>query len=88
MDMVILSVGMEPSSGTKEVAKIFGLKQNKYSFIETTGGPMNTVATSVPGVFAVGACTGPADLEDTISMAGAGVMKAIIAIRQLEPTGA
>ncbi len=82
MDIVILSVGMEPSSGTKQMAKIFGLKQNKYNFIETTGGPMNTVATNVPGVFAVGASTGPADLEDTVSTAGAAVMKSIMALRQ------
>jgi heterodisulfide reductase subunit A len=82
MDMVILSVGMEPSSGTKDMARIFGLNQNKYGFIETTGGPMNTVATNVPGVFAAGACTGPADLEDTISSAGSAAMKAIAAVRK------
>ncbi|HEY4492018.1 MAG TPA: FAD-dependent oxidoreductase [Acidobacteriota bacterium] len=82
MDIVILSVGMEPSDGTKEVAKIFGVKQNKYGFIETIGGALNTVSTTVPGVFAAGACTGPADLEDTISSAGAAVMKAIAAVRK------
>ncbi|MEE9371889.1 MAG: FAD-dependent oxidoreductase [Saprospiraceae bacterium] len=86
MDMVILSVGMEPSRGTKEMAQIFGINQNKYGFIETSGGPMNTVATNVDGVFAVGACTGPADLEDTVSMAGASVMKSIAALRKLDLT--
>lgn len=82
MDIVILSVGMEPSAGTQEMAKIFGLKQNKYRFIETIGGALNTVTTTVPGVFAAGACTGPADLEDSISMAGSAVVKAIAAVRQ------
>lgn len=82
MDIVILSVGMEPSVGTVEVAKIFGVKQNKYGFIETIGGALNTVTTTVPGVFAAGACTGPADLEDTISSAGAAVMKAVGAVRK------
>lgn len=82
MDIVILSVGMEPSSGTEDMAKMFSLKQNKYRFIETVGGCLNTVTTSVPGVFAVGACTGPADLEDTISMAGSSVVKAIASIRK------
>lgn len=85
MDMVILSVGMEPSSGTKEMAKIFGLNQNKYGFIETTGGPLDTVSTGVPGVFAVGACTGPADLEDTVSSAGLAAMKAIAFLRKKSP---
>ncbi len=82
MDIVILSVGMEPSDGTVEVAKIFGVKQNKYRFIETIGGALNTVSTTIPGVFAAGACTGPADLEDTISSAGSAVMKAVSAVRK------
>src|SRR6266498_2717450 len=38
MDMVILSVGMEPSEGTKEIAGILGVAQNKYGFIETPQG--------------------------------------------------
>ncbi len=82
MDIVILSVGMEPSAGTREMAKIFGLKQNKYNFIETIGGPLDTVSTSVPGIFAAGACTGPADLEDTISAAGLAAMKALTTLRK------
>jgi len=78
---VILAVGMEPSAGTKQMAEVFGLPKNKYGFLETTGGPLNTVTTEVAGVFAAGACTGPADLEDSVSQAGAAAMKAISAIR-------
>ncbi|MDH5398978.1 MAG: FAD-dependent oxidoreductase [Cyclobacteriaceae bacterium] len=83
MDMVILAVGMEPSEGTKVVADIFGLPKNKYNFIETIGGPLNTVSTEKAGIFAAGACTGPADLEDSVSSAGAAAMKAISAIRKI-----
>ena len=82
MDMVILAVGMEPSEGTKQVADIFGVNKNKFGFIETTGGALNTVSTNVDGVFAAGACTGPADLEDCISAAGAAAMKSITTIRK------
>lgn len=82
MDVVILSVGMEPSAGTREMAKIFGIKQNKYNFIEAVGGPLDTVSTSVPGIFACGACTGPADLEDSVSSAGLAAMKAITTLRK------
>ena len=88
MDMVILAVGMEPSAGTKQMADVFGLPKNKYGFIETTGGPLNTVATEVPGVFAAGACTGPSDLEDCVSAAGLAGMKAIAAIRSGSLVGA
>jgi heterodisulfide reductase subunit A len=82
MDLVILAVGMEPSVGTKEMAEVFGVKKNQYGFIETIGGALNTVSTNVEGVFAAGACTGPADLEDSISAAGSAVMKSIGAIRK------
>ena len=76
MDVVILSVGMEPSEGTTQMAETFDVPLESHGFIETVGRPLNTVTTPKPGVFAAGASTGPADLEDSISMAGAAVMKA------------
>ncbi|MBI4635573.1 MAG: CoB--CoM heterodisulfide reductase iron-sulfur subunit A family protein [Candidatus Rokubacteria bacterium] len=82
MDVVILSNGMEPSRGTKEIARVLGLAQNKYGFIETPHDSLDTVATSVPGIFAAGAATGPKDLDDTMGMAGAAVMKAVAAVRR------
>ncbi|MFN3284919.1 MAG: CoB--CoM heterodisulfide reductase iron-sulfur subunit A family protein [bacterium] len=82
MDMVILSVGMEPSKGTRQVAKVLGLKQNKYGFIEVPHEGLDPVATSVPGIFVAGAAAGPKDLDDTLSMAGAAAMKAVAAVRR------
>ena len=83
MAMVVLAVGMEASEGTKQVADIFGVHKNKFGFIETIGGALNTVSTNVNGVFAAGACTGPSDLEDCISAAGSAAMKAISTIRKV-----
>lgn len=82
MDIVILSVGMEPSTGTKAIAKLIGVQQNKYGFIDAVGEPMDTVSTSVKGVFVAGAAAGPKDLEDSTSMAGAAAMKAIATVRK------
>lgn len=82
MDIVVLSVGMEPSAGTREMAKVFGVQLNKYKFIEAVGGALDTVTTTVPGVFACGAATGPADLEDSVSSAAAAAMKAIAVVRK------
>src|SRR5574341_509662 len=76
MDMVVLAVGMEPSSGTKDVAGILGLKQNKYKFIDVPHDALDPTATSVPGIFVAGAAAGPKDLDDTMSMAGAAAAKA------------
>jgi heterodisulfide reductase subunit A len=83
MDLVVLSVGMEPSEGTQAMAALFEVKLNKYKFIESIGGALNTVSTSVEGVFACGASTGPADLEDCVSSASAAAMKAVASVRRL-----
>lgn len=81
MDMVVLSVGMEPSAGTRSMAQLFGVRQNKYGFIESVRAPLDTVSTSVPGVFSCGAALGPADLEDCASSAAAAAVKAITSQR-------
>ena len=82
MDVVVLSNGMEPSRGTKEIAKTLGLRQNKYGFVETPPDSLDTVATSVPGIFVAGAAAGPRDLDDTMGTAGAAAMKAVGAVRR------
>ncbi len=86
MDIVVLAVGMEPSLGTRKMAEMLGVATNKYGYIETPHGELDTVATSVPGVFAVGAATGPADLDDSISSAGAAAAKAVALLRGAEVT--
>ncbi|CAG0956495.1 partial heterodisulfide reductase subunit A2, partial [Anaerolineae bacterium] len=46
MDMVVLSVGMEPSAGTRAISQLLGVKQNQYGFIEAGGaGGLDPVAT-------------------------------------------
>ncbi len=88
MDVIVLSVGMEPSRGTREIATLLGLEQNKYGFIHTPGEPMDPVGTSVPGIFVAGAAAGPKDLEDTIGMAGAAAARALRTIRTAERVAA
>jgi heterodisulfide reductase subunit A len=81
MDLVVLSVGMEPSAGTREVAKLLGVQQNKYGFIEAVAGPLDPVSTSRAGIFACGASLGPADLEDTVSSAANAASLAVAVVR-------
>lgn len=83
MDMVILAVGMEPSAGTSAMSGVLNLPTNKYGFIETAHDVLDTVTTTVPGVFAAGAATGPADLDDSISSAGAAAAKAVALLRSV-----
>jgi heterodisulfide reductase subunit A2 len=84
MDMVVLSVGMEPSAGTRAIAQIMGVQQNKYGFIEAGGaGGLDPVATSVEGIFVAGAAAGPADLDDSISEAGLAAARAVALTRKV-----
>jgi heterodisulfide reductase subunit A len=84
MDLIVLSVGMEPSAGTRAIAQTLGVQQNKYGFIEAGGaGGLDTVATSVPGIFVAGAAAGPADLNDSISSAGLAAARAVASVRKV-----
>jgi heterodisulfide reductase subunit A len=77
MDVVVLAVGMEPSRGTQDAARLFGVQQNKYRFVDVPHDALDPTATSVPGIFVAGAAAGPKDLDDSISMAGAAAAKAV-----------
>jgi len=82
MDVVILSVGMEPSAGTRQMAQIFELPVESHGFIETIGGALATVETPRPGFFVAGAAARPCDLEDTVSTATAAAAKALAFLRK------
>lgn len=83
MDLVILSVGMEPSKGTVQMSKIFSVPREEHGFLQIVGGPLDTVSTPVPGIFVAGAAAGPKDIEDTVSMGGAAAAKAVGALNRL-----
>ncbi|NNJ13410.1 CoB--CoM heterodisulfide reductase iron-sulfur subunit A family protein [Chloroflexales bacterium ZM16-3] len=83
MDVVVLAVGMEASQGTRQMAQLFGVSQNKYKFIDVPHSALDPVATSVPGIYVAGAAAGPKDLDDTIGMAGTAAIKAAGLLRRL-----
>jgi heterodisulfide reductase subunit A len=59
------------------VAKLFGVRQNKFGFVDAPGAPLDPVSTDREGIFACGAALGPADLEDTVSSAAGAAVKAV-----------
>jgi heterodisulfide reductase subunit A len=84
MDLIVLSVGMEPRSGTRAIAQLLGVQQNKYGFIEAGGASgLDPVATSKPGIFVAGAASGPADLNDSISSAGLAAARAVASVHKV-----
>lgn len=88
MDLIILSVGMEPSRGTLEMAKVFDIPREDHGFLATIGEPLDTVTTPVPGVFVAGASAGPKDIEDSVSMGGAAAVKAVGLLNRLKKSSA
>lgn len=84
MDMVVLSVGMEPSAGTRAISQLLDVQQNKYGFIEAGGaGGLDPVATSKEGIFVAGAASGPSDLDDSIAQAGLAAARALAITRRV-----
>lgn len=80
MDVVVLSVGMEPSAGTLGIAEILDVPLERHGFIDTGRDPLDTVSTQREGIFVAGAAAGPKDLEDSVSMAGSAAAKAVTAV--------
>ena len=68
-DLVILSTGLEISSDSARLSEKLGVKTDKHSFISTDS--FHPVSTSVPGIYACGALTGPKDIPQSVMEASA-----------------
>ncbi len=68
-DMVVLSVGLEPSEGVEELAEKLGIELDGYRFAATES--FSPVSTSVPGIYVCGAFSGPKDIPYSVMEASA-----------------
>jgi heterodisulfide reductase subunit A len=68
-DMVVLSTGLEVSSETVALSEILGIELDDYHFTRTDS--FHPVATSVSGIYACGAFTGPKDIPQSVMEASA-----------------
>ena len=78
-DLVVLSVGFQPSQKAIELGKRLGVQLNKYGFCSTDS--FSPVETSKPGIFVCGAFSGPKDIPETVMQASgaAGSASALLA---------
>ena len=78
-DMVVLSVGLNPTVTHREVAEKFGISLNKYGFAERN--LFAPVLTDRPGVFVAGSFASPKDIPETVAEASgaAGAVMALLA---------
>jgi heterodisulfide reductase subunit A-like polyferredoxin len=89
VDMVVLSLGLQPSKGSVELAQMIGLCQTKEGFFMERHPKLAPVSTFADGVFIAGCTQGPKDIPDTVAQAGAAAGEALalidIAKKSLEP---
>ncbi len=74
-DMIVLSLGLEPSASLREQAERMDIVLNRWGFAQTRElGPLDA---SRPGVFVGGAFQEPKDIPDTVMQASAAACRAM-----------
>jgi heterodisulfide reductase subunit A len=73
-NLVVLSVGLEPSLDYKDIAEKFGIDLNEYGFCETDY--FSPLKTSRQGVFVGGSFSSPKDIPDAVAQASGVASKA------------
>lgn len=72
-DLVVLSLALDPPSGTQEVVQKLGIELNDYGFARAD--LFSPVQTSKKGIYVCGAVSGPKDIPETVVQAsGAAAM--------------
>ncbi|HXX59067.1 MAG TPA: FAD-dependent oxidoreductase [Dehalococcoidales bacterium] len=84
VDMVVLSVAIEPRKDAKETAKVFGLTQDKDGFFQEKHYKLDSMGTLTDGIYLAGCCQGPKDIPDTVSQAIGTAAKAIALVTRVE----
>lgn len=68
-ELVVLSVGLNPPAGARELAQKFGVELGPQGFCKTN--PVNPIETTRPGIFLSGAFRGPMDIPEAVMTASA-----------------
>ncbi len=77
VDMVILSVGLEPANGAKALSRLLNISSDSDGWFTELHAKLAPVATATGGVFLAGCCQGPKDIPDTVAQASAAAGEAI-----------
>jgi heterodisulfide reductase subunit A len=84
VDMVILSVGLEPRHDAREVAQRFSISCDADGWFKEKHPKLDPVATMTEGVFIAGCCQGPRDIPDSVAQGSAAAARVLTFIRQGE----
>jgi heterodisulfide reductase subunit A len=92
VDMVVLSVGLEPRTDAQDIRRMFHVSCSSDGFFLERHPKLAPVNTLTDGLFLAGCCQGPKDIPDTVAQAGAAASEALVLIDaghvELEPNTA
>jgi len=80
VDMVVLSVGLEPQPDADDVRRTFNISCSHEGWFLERHPKLAPVSTFTDGVFLAGACQGPKDIPDCVAQAGAAAAEALALI--------
>jgi heterodisulfide reductase subunit A len=78
LDMVILSVGLEPRTDLKHLMSILNLSQTSDGFLMEAHPKLKPVDAPTPGIFFAGCVEAPKDIKDSVTQAGAAAARSSI----------
>jgi len=85
-ELVVLSVSMNPSEGTLEIARMLGLRRGEDGFIDPLHPKIEPVDTVQEGIYIAGTCSGPKPIQESIAEANAAAGRASTFLKDDEMT--
>ena len=80
VDMVLLSVGLQPSHGSAELAEKLGIPRDGDGWFRELDYNSDPNSTGREGIYVAGVCQGPKDIPDTVAQASAAAAHALRSI--------
>ena len=80
LDMVILSIAMEPQADASEVRRKFGISSSNDGFFLEKHPKLAPTSTLTDGVFIAGACQGPKDIPSSVAQGQGAAAQALALI--------
>jgi heterodisulfide reductase subunit A2 len=80
VDMVVLSVGLEPAEDAQDVRRLINISCSTEGFYLERHPKLAPVNTATDGIMLAGCCQGPKDIPDTVAQAGAAAAECLALI--------
>jgi heterodisulfide reductase subunit A len=77
-DLMVLSIGLIPSKGSDELARLLNISRSPDGFFQEAHPKLRPVDTAMEGVFICGCAHSPKDIPDTVAQAKAAASSAAV----------